>query len=223
MLECHYLGNMQRERKKGLSKMSHRTSMEPVLVTVGNYLSFFDSLFSFLAAILVFASACFGFSAVRTWTSEKRRNATRIMIAVLETQRAINKIRSPFRSTAEYQAAKSDLEVTDDNNPAVLGKIALNRVEDETKRINEIKLCISIASVAFGPKVQKELDGIIHQIDRIVTDAGILMQTEYGSTSADRLFETVAVMKSDDEMSKIVAEHVEAIRKSIGRYLPPNP
>lgn len=202
--------------------MSLRTCIEPVLTTVEKYLSFSGSLLSFLAALLVLVSTIIGLSAVRTWTNEKRKNATRIMISVLEARRAIKRIRNNYLSDGEYRVAKKDLRVSDNDNPAVIGQIALNRAKGEMKYIDELQSYSSISSVVFGPKIQKEIEGIIFVIDRIIVNAETLKKTAYGSRNASNLFETLKESSSDDEINKIVDRHVEVIRKNIKRYLPPN-
>ena len=200
--------------------MPHRTSIESYLTAIGKYISPLEPLISLIAALIVFASALIGLSAVRSWVNEKRRNASRIMIAVLEAQRAIRKVRNTFHGYAELQAAKSSLEVTKDDNPAVLGKIVLNRMESEMKCIDELESCAITSSIVFGSKVEKEIDGIIKVISNISTNAKILIKTSYESKNATKVFEVLKDSNTDDKISKAVEGHVEAIRRNIRRYLP---
>ena len=203
--------------------MSYRSTMESALTTLGEHVSLLETVISLIAASLVFASALMGFFAVRSWVDEKRRNASRVMIAVLDVQSAIKRIRNSFRSAAEYQLAKSYLAgITNNNNPAVIGQIAINRLGNEMKCISELESCINISLIVFGCKLRQEIDKVIFIIKRIEDDAKILIQTGHGSINATRLLSTVTDSGSGDVINEAIEQHIKVIEKNIGLYLPPN-
>lgn len=198
-------------------------SMESVFSTIEKNGSLIESVFSVLAAALVFASAVIGLCAVRSWVDEKRRHASRIMIAVLEAQDAIGRIRYPYHSASESALAKRQCGVSNGNFPMVIGRVVLNRINSEKKHFDELRILISISEIVFGIEVKNAIYNINFQFERIKTNTNEKIKQGYQTRNLPERIDEVLfdTLTDDDKVSSNVKQNIETVRKKVRRYLPP--